>query len=54
MGNGKRRKGVGGLKPSIRVRGSSLADMRSGLISGFLIYHTEAGPVDNMGMSVKD
>lgn len=43
-----------GLPPSIRLRGSSAADTRSGLISGFLICHTEAGPIDNVGMSAKD
>lgn len=30
------------------------ADRSSGLISGFLIYCTEAGPIDSMWTSVKD
>lgn len=43
-----------GLTPNIGVRGSPAADMRSGLILGFLICHTEAGPIDSVGMSAKD
>jgi hypothetical protein len=30
------------------------ADRNSGLISGFPIYRTEAGPIDNMWTSAKD